>query len=71
MNVRLPLVSDLLPYSVGDRSGPLSRLLSERALSPVCQPIAALAGGAIHAHEALIRGPQARILRAVRRTAVR
>jgi EAL domain-containing protein (putative c-di-GMP-specific phosphodiesterase class I) len=58
MNPHQPLSLDLLPYSVGDRSGPVSRLLSERSLSPVFQPIAALAGGAIHAHEALTRGPQ-------------
>ncbi len=38
--------------------GPLARLLREVALSPVYQPIAALASGAVFAHEALIRGPQ-------------
>ena len=58
MNPRNLRAQELLPYEVGDRSGPLSRLLAERSLSPVFQPIAALAGGTIHAHEALIRGPQ-------------
>jgi EAL domain-containing protein (putative c-di-GMP-specific phosphodiesterase class I)/GGDEF domain-containing protein len=58
MNNPTLVAQDLLPYNVGDRNGPLSRLLSERSLSPVFQPIAALSGGAIHAHEALIRGPQ-------------
>jgi diguanylate cyclase (GGDEF)-like protein len=38
--------------------GPLARLLQEVALSPVYQPIAVLASGAVFAHEALIRGPQ-------------
>jgi diguanylate cyclase (GGDEF)-like protein len=38
--------------------GPLARLLQEVALSPVYQPIAVLATGAVFAHEALIRGPQ-------------
>jgi len=53
-----PDQADLLSYDCGNRSGPLSRLLSERSLSPVFQPIVALSGGGIHAHEALIRGPQ-------------
>ena len=57
MSIRKPISPDLFSYSVGDRSGPLSRLLAEGALSMVFQPIAALAGGAIHAHEALVRGP--------------
>ena len=51
-------LSELMSYSIGDRSGPLSRLLDEGALSPVFQPIVALGDGSIHAHEALIRGPQ-------------
>jgi diguanylate cyclase (GGDEF)-like protein len=38
--------------------GPLARLLQQVALSPVYQPIAVLASGAVFAHEALIRGPQ-------------
>lgn len=38
--------------------GPLARLLQAVALSPVYQPIAVLASGAVFAHEALIRGPQ-------------
>lgn len=59
MNSRALQAQDLLPYSVGDRSGPLSRLLSERSLAPFFQPIAALAGGAVDAHESLIRGPGA------------
>lgn len=44
-------------YSTGRGDGPLSRLLLEGALSPVFQPIVSMADGAIHAHEALIRGP--------------
>ncbi len=50
-------------FAVGDRSGPLSRLLTERALSPMFQPIVTLSDGAIHAHEALIRGPRGMPLR--------
>jgi EAL domain-containing protein (putative c-di-GMP-specific phosphodiesterase class I) len=34
------------------------RLLSERSLAAFFQPIAALDGGAVDAHEALIRGPR-------------
>jgi EAL domain-containing protein (putative c-di-GMP-specific phosphodiesterase class I)/GGDEF domain-containing protein len=48
----------LFAYRLGDGSGPISRLLTERALSSVFQPIVSLTGGGIHAHEALIRGPQ-------------
>lgn len=47
-----------LGYSKGDGSGPLSRLLRERTLSPVFQPIVSMADGSIYAHEALIRGPR-------------
>lgn len=57
MNARLAKIADLLKFSLGDESGPLSRLLHARALTPVFQPIVSLADGAIHAHEALIRGP--------------
>ncbi len=38
--------------------GPLERLLQERCLYPVFQPIVNLGDASIHAHEALIRGPQ-------------
>jgi EAL domain-containing protein (putative c-di-GMP-specific phosphodiesterase class I)/GGDEF domain-containing protein len=58
MSVQVPGSSSLLAYQVGDRSGPLSRLLSEGSLSMVFQPIASLGTGALHAHEALVRGPQ-------------
>lgn len=37
---------------------PLEKVLQNGLLYPVFQPIANLADGAIHAHEALIRGPQ-------------
>ena len=49
----------LLDIDPGDGSGPLSRLMRARALRCVFQPIVAMADGAIHAHEALIRGPRA------------
>ena len=58
MNSTVHRDDDLLRYRAGDRSGPLSRLLTERALSPVFQPIVSIADGRIHAHEALIRGPR-------------
>jgi EAL domain-containing protein (putative c-di-GMP-specific phosphodiesterase class I)/GGDEF domain-containing protein len=48
----------LLRYSSGDRAGPLSRLLDERALTVHFQPIVALGDARIAAHEALIRGPR-------------
>jgi diguanylate cyclase (GGDEF)-like protein len=38
--------------------GPLEKLLQERRLYPVFQPIVNLEGAAVYAHEALIRGPQ-------------
>jgi diguanylate cyclase (GGDEF)-like protein len=38
--------------------GPLEKLLQERKLYPVFQPIIDLADGSVYAHEALIRGPQ-------------
>lgn len=52
------LPDELLAYRAGDLEGPLSRLLAQRALAPVFQPIVSLADGRIHAHEALIRGPR-------------
>jgi len=52
---RLPL--GLLGSETGDGSGPLSRLLRDRALRPVFQPIVSMVDGSIYAHEALIRGP--------------
>ena len=54
---QIPRSADLLNYRTGDGVGPLSRLLKERALAPVFQPIVNLHDGSIHAHEALIRGP--------------
>jgi diguanylate cyclase (GGDEF)-like protein len=39
-------------------SGPVSRLLHDRALRTVFQPIVSMRDGSIYAHEALIRGPQ-------------
>jgi len=39
-----PDQADLLSCDCGNRSGPLSRLLSERSLGPVFQPIVALSG---------------------------
>lgn len=39
------------------RMGELGPLMRNKALFPVFQPIAATADGAVHAHEALIRGP--------------
>ena len=47
----------LLGSETGDGSGPLSRLLRDRALRPVFQPIVSMVDGSIYAHEALIRGP--------------
>jgi diguanylate cyclase (GGDEF)-like protein len=38
--------------------GPLERVLQQRSLYPVFQPIVSLSDGSIYAHEALIRGPQ-------------
>ena len=37
--------------------GPLERVLRDRTLYPVFQPIVSLTDASIHAHEALIRGP--------------
>jgi EAL domain-containing protein (putative c-di-GMP-specific phosphodiesterase class I)/GGDEF domain-containing protein len=38
--------------------GTVARLLADRALTPVYQPIASLRDGSLYGHEALIRGPQ-------------
>ena len=50
------LRGELLP-DVVHGSGPLARLMRTQSLHAVFQPIADLKDGAIHAHEALIRGP--------------
>lgn len=58
--------SPMPTYSVHERSTDnnfaydteLSRIIGQRRLFPVFQPIATLADGAIYAHEALIRGPK-------------
>ena len=47
-----------LAFRTGDGSGPLSRILRDRSLSPVFQPIVSMHDGSIYAHEALIRGPK-------------
>ena len=47
-----------LSQKVFEGKGPLAQLLHGSLLYPVFQPIASLEGGAIYAHEALIRGPQ-------------
>jgi len=52
-------LSSLLDIDAGDGSGPLSRLMRDRSLRSVFQPIVAMADGSIYAHEALIRGPSA------------
>lgn len=49
---------DLFDYSKGQGQGPLSRLLTEGSLTMVFQPIVSLTTGQLHAHEALVRGPQ-------------
>jgi diguanylate cyclase (GGDEF)-like protein len=46
-----------LPDSVVYGPGPLAKLIREKALHAVFQPIADLQDGSIYAHEALIRGP--------------
>lgn len=51
------LMGDILPKAVTGQ-GPVARLIQDDALYSVFQPIADLKDGAIHAHEALIRGPQ-------------
>ncbi len=52
------MLHEVLEPRTGDGTGPLSRLLRDKALSPGFQPIASLRDGSIHAHEALIRGPK-------------
>lgn len=47
----------MLDFYPGDGNGPLSRLLHDKSLSSVFQPIVNMRDGSIHAHEALIRGP--------------
>ena len=49
---------ELLEFKTGDGAGPLSRLLKDRSLSPVFQPVVSMRDGSIYAHEALIRGPK-------------
>ena len=51
--------SSLIDLGTGNDSGPLSRLIRDRALRVVFQPIVDMRDGSIYAHEALIRGPQA------------
>lgn len=58
LNLDKPMPAELLDFQTGDGSGPLSRLLTNKSLSPVFQPIVSLGEGTIYAHEALIRGPQ-------------
>jgi EAL domain-containing protein (putative c-di-GMP-specific phosphodiesterase class I)/GGDEF domain-containing protein len=53
-----PKPKELLEFETGDGSGPLSRLLKDKSLSAVFQPIVNMRDGAIFAHEALIRGPK-------------
>jgi diguanylate cyclase (GGDEF)-like protein len=50
--------AESLDFRTGDGSGPLSRLLKGRSLSPVFQPIVSMDDGSIYGHEALIRGPK-------------
>jgi EAL domain-containing protein (putative c-di-GMP-specific phosphodiesterase class I)/GGDEF domain-containing protein len=47
----------LLHFEPGDGSGALSRLLVEKSLHGVFQPIISMGDGSCYAHEALIRGP--------------
>lgn len=47
----------MLDFYPGDGNGPLSRLLHDKSLTSVFQPIVNMRDGSIHAHEALIRGP--------------
>ena len=47
-----------LNFERGDGTGPLSRILRDKSLHPVFQPIVSLQDGSIYAHEALIRGPK-------------
>ena len=54
----MSMPSELLSFQSGSGSGPLSRLLMDRSLAPIFQPIVSLRDGSIYAHEALIRGPR-------------
>lgn len=58
MHVAKSMTHELLRFQTGDGLGPLSRLLTDRLLSPVFQPVVSLGDGSIYAHEALIRGPR-------------
>jgi len=58
MTISSPPAKTSMSFQTGNGSGPLSRLLKERSLSPVFQPIVSMADGSIYAHEALIRGPK-------------
>ena len=50
--------SSLLGPAARSGGGPLARLMRDRALRSVFQPIVNLGDGSIYAHEALIRGPK-------------
>ena len=54
---RRTLPTKQMEFRTGDGSGPLSRLLIDKGLSPVFQPIVSMVDGSVYAHEALIRGP--------------
>ena len=54
----MSMPGELLSFQSGCGSGPLSRLLMDRLLAPVFQPIVSMRDGSIYAHEALIRGPR-------------
>ncbi len=58
MHTEILSTAEVLEFQQGDGTGPLSRLLRDRALSPVFQPIVNMRDGTIYAHEALIRGPK-------------
>ncbi|MDP3653805.1 MAG: EAL domain-containing protein [Rhodoferax sp.] len=58
MPERRPRPMELMGFRTGDGTGPLSRLLIDKSLSPVFQPIVSMRDGSIYAHEALIRGPK-------------
>ena len=54
----MSMPGELLSFQSGCGSGPLSRLLMDKSLAPVFQPIVSMRDGSIYAHEALIRGPR-------------
>ena len=61
--MHLQLLRNVTPVSeVAGGLGPLERLLDERLLYPVFQPIVHLGNASIYAHEALIRGPLGSVL---------